>query len=212
MARHWWRDFGGLRAARGSQCLGDMTSHALRLGLASLTLLTAFTFAPDASAEDVVRPSTRPAWAAFGLGPSIATLACGGGGCASGSFTQFKLTQEIGYHVNGSGDGFAIGAAVSEAFGNGLFRFQPGLRMWGDIPVSDDLGLYITPFGHVGYTLLTGGGATAHAFNPAVGVAARLVLADRAIISFSPVTFDFLVDDDGMIMSYELAFAGGVTF
>lgn len=180
--------------------------------LAALTLLTALTFAPDASAEDVVRPSTRPMWAALGLGPSISVLACGNGGCGDGSFTQFKLTQEFGYHVNGSGDGFAIGAAVSEAFGNGLFRFQPGLRMWGDIPVSDDLGLYITPMGHVGYTLLSGGGASSHAFNPAVGLAARLVLADRAIISFSPATLDFLVNEDGMVMSYELAFGGGVTF
>ena len=66
--------------------------------------------------------------------------------------------------------------------------------------------------GHVGYTLLSGGGASSHAFNPAVGLAARLVLADRAIISFSPATLDFLVNEDGMVMSYELAFGGGVTF
>lgn len=190
-----------------------MTLHPFpRLAFATSALAIVLAAPASASAEDVVRPSTRPMWAALDLGPSIATLACGSGGCASGSFTQFKLTQEFGYHVNGSGDGFAIGAAVSEAFGNGLFRFQPGLRMWGDIPVSDDLGVYITPMGHLGYTLLTGGGASDHAFNPAIGVAARLVLADRAIISFSPLTLDFLVNENGMVMSYELAFGGGVTF
>lgn len=148
---------------RGTISSPTHQSRLPRWALAPLTSLAALAFAPDASADDVVRPSTRPMWAALDLGPSIATLACGSGGCASGSFAQFKLTQEFGYHVNGSGDGFAIGAAVSEALGDGLFRFQPGLRMWGDI-------------------------------------------------SLSPLTLDFLVNEDGVVMSYELAFGGGVTF
>ena len=181
-------------------------THAFFGVLCAVSLTTSI-----ASADDILAPSTNPAWAALNLGPSIAVLACGSGGCASGSFTQFKLTQEIGYHVNGEGDGFAIGAAISEAFGNGLFRFQPGFRMWGDIAVDDDLAIYITPYAHVGYALLSAGG-TDHAFNPALGLAGRMVLADRGFISFSPVAFDFLINDNGMLMAYELAFAGGVTF
>jgi hypothetical protein len=189
--------------------VSTMTRNLLRFAAVTALLFAA---SPAHAEDSIIGPSTNPMWAALDLGPSIATLACGSGGCSSGSLTQFKLTQEFGYHTGGTGEGFAIGAAVSEAFGDGLFRFQPGLRMWGDIPVGDDLGLYITPMGHLGYGLLSGGGSSAHAFNPALGIGMRMVLADVAIVSFSPATFDFLINDDGMVMAYELSFGGGLTF
>lgn len=189
-------------------CLSDMKTFSMLCTAAALLGVAA----PSLADDSVVRPSTNPWFATVELGPSIGMLACGSGGCASGGSAQFKLTESIGYHTNGSGDGFAIGLGISEAFGQGLFRFQPGLRLWGDIPVSDDLGIYITPLGHLGYGLLTGGGRAEHTANIGLGLAGRIVLGDRAMISFSPLHFDMLANGNGFVMAYDLSFGAGVTF
>ncbi len=166
----------------------------------------------DAAAQ--LEPSTRPWLAELGLGPSIFLTACpvgGGADCAGIAVTQFKLTQIIGGHPGGDGEGFGIGLGLSEAFGSGVFRFQPGMRLWGDIPVADDLAIYISPYGHLGYALWDGFG-TAHFFNWTLGVGARIVLADRATISFHPIGLDFHINDEVFAMWYDLMFGFGVTF
>jgi hypothetical protein len=172
---------------------------------------------PESGGTDGLGPSTRPFLLALDFGPSIFLLACAQGNCASqGSVTQFKLSQMFGGHPGGSGDGFGIGLHISEAFGSGLFRFQPGVRLWGDIPVSDDLGIYIAPFGHIGYALWSvsfgNASASAHLVNWGAGVGAKIVLVDRLMIQFSPLGFDFHANDDGMVWWYDLAFGLGVTF
>jgi hypothetical protein len=167
---------------------------------------------------EVLEPSSRPWLGEFGIGPGIFMLACGGGRCASADgTTQVKMRQLVGYHLSGDGEGFALGLNIDEAFGSGLFRFQPGLRLWADIPVADDMAIYVSPYGQLGYSLytltLTGiGSGTTHFFNWQLGAAARVVLGDRWSLSFTPIGFDWVANGDGMIWSYDLGFGFGATF
>jgi hypothetical protein len=194
-----------------------MTKHSplLAIGLASFIASS-----PASAQEDsgVVAPSTHAGFAAFGIGPGVGLSACGDGGCAGASdFTQVLLTQEIGFHPGGGGDGFALGLAVSEGFGNHVFRFRPGFKMWWDIAPKRDLGLYIAPTVQLGYALFSAdagpfGSADEHAFHAAPGLELRLVLADRALITFKPLSFDFYASDDGLLVEYGLSAGGGVTF
>ncbi len=168
--------------------------------------------------EGVLRPSSRAAFAAFGLGPSFGLTACGDGGCGSTSnVTQIKLGQEIGYHVSGRGDGFAIGASIEEAFGDNLLRLQPGVKLWWDIQPSQNLALYIAPTLKLGYAYFSVdagpfGSADDHAFNAQVGVEGRIVLEDRGMIFLRPFTLDTFTNDDGVLLTYDLMFGGAVTF
>lgn len=174
--------------------------------------------------SNALAPSTRPWLAEFGVGPNIWMLACGrtgfagGFGCTSADgTTQVKMRQVVGYHFSGDGEGFAMGLSLEEAFGSSVFRFQPGLRLWGDIPVADDLAVYVTPYGQLGYSLwhVSFGGfgsATAHFFNWQLGAKARIVLGDRWELSFTPVGFDWAANDDGMLWTYDISFGFGATF
>ena len=180
--------------------------------------------AVEEEGSDALAPSTRPWLAEFGVGPNIWMLACGrtgptgGLGCSGADgTTQVKMRQVVGYHFSGDGEGFAMGLSLEEAFGSSVFRFQPGVRLWGDIPVADDLAVYITPYGQLGYALwhisLGGfGSATAHFFNWQVGAKARIVLGDRWELSFTPLGFDWSANDDGMIWTYDISFGFGATF
>jgi hypothetical protein len=100
------------------------------------------------------------------------------------------LTQELGWHVSGDGEGFALGLAIGEGFGNRIFRFQPSFKMWWDIQVVEELALYVTPGLELGYALFHAdagpfGSANEHTFHAQAGVEARLVLADRGLLSLS---------------------------
>jgi hypothetical protein len=190
------------------------------LGLASI-----FIAAPAAadigeeSTEDsgVLSPSSRAGFASFGIGPSVGIAACGDPGCGDASeFTQVMLSQELGWHVSGDGEGFALGLAVGEGLGNHIFRFQPSFKMWWDIQPSD-LAIYITPSLELGYALFHAdagglGSADEHAFHAQLGAEVRLVLADRALLSLKPVGIDVYAQEDGVLVGYALSVNGGVTF
>ena len=169
-----------------------------------------------ARAQEALEEANNPIALDLLLGPSIFLTACNDGGCIDGSATQFKLQQVFGYHVSGDGEGFAIGLALQEAFGQGFFRFQPGMRLWGDIRVADDYTIFISPYGHLGYGLFTvavaGLSGEAHTFNWALGVGVKAVLFDAFSIGFNPVGFDFFVNDDAFTMFYDLSFSLGATF
>ena len=154
---------------------------------------------------NMVAPSTRQMFATFGFGPSIGIDPSG---------TQFKIAQEFGYHFQGA-SGPAIGASLEEAFGSGLFRFQIGPKFWWDFQPSPTLGLYLAPHAKLGYGLLSATGWTGHAFNFQFGFEGRLVLGDRGMIFFRPLTIDLLFGDWGgqsVAAVYDLMFGGGVTF
>jgi hypothetical protein len=177
---------------------------------------------PSELADDdgggVARASTRPLFANFAIGPSIGLVGCNEAGCDdANAFDQLKLTQEIGYHVSGGGDGFAIGFSIDEAFGDHVLRVQPGAKFLWDIQPSEDHGFYIAPFVKAGYSYLKldagpFGSATEHAFNGQAGVEARLVLGDRALLYLRPVGIDVLANDDGVLMMYDIMISGGITF
>ena len=180
-----------------------MRRLAFTSGLAIAAALLTSTI--ESRAQDLVEPSTNPMWASLSLGPAI--------GVANFPTTQFKLTQEFGYHFSGEGEGPALGLSIGESFGDGVFVFQPGPKFWWDIQIMDDLGIYVTPQAQVGYGLLTGFGATSHNFNWLFGVEGRVVLGDRGIVTFRPLSFDFFAGDVAdVVVRYDLMFGGGVTF
>lgn len=175
--------------------------------------------APGGTADEgVLRPSSHATFAGFGIGPSFGLTGCNEAGCSSaGNVSQLKLAQEIGYHVSGHGEGFAIGASMEEAFGDNLVRLQPGVKLWWDIQPSNDLALYIAPTLKLGYAFFSVdagpfGSATDHAFNAQVGVEGRLVLGDRGMVFFRPFTLDTFTNDSGVLLTYDIMFGGAVTF
>lgn len=179
---------------------------------------------PAAPAHDAVEqdsgigPSTRPMWLALGFGPNVGIGSCVRHLCnLEQSYTQFKISEDFGYHVGGGGDGFAIGANLQQAFGNDVYRVSGGFRMWWDVAVSDDLGFYVTPMLHLGYSLQHFdfgplGTLTEHFFNPQLGLDLRLALADRAIVYVRPLTADMSVGKDGVGVAYDAVVGGGFTF
>ncbi len=174
--------------------------------------------APEASEpSNVMTDNTRPAWAALGFGPSIGIVGCVRRLCnLEQSYTQFKLSEDFGYHVSGS-DGFAVGANLQQAFGNDVFRGTAAFKMWWDAPLSDELTLYLTPMVSAGYALLHFdfgelGSITDHAFEAQAGLGVRMVFSDAAIIYVRPVTADVLIGEDGVSLFYDIAVGGGFTF
>jgi len=187
----------------------------LACAAAVLALVLGWSSSATAQEDDLLRPSERPMFATFGLGPALGITGCGSGGCSSAaSFTQFKLIQEFGYHFSGTGEGPALGVSIAEAFGDNVYRFQPGAKFWWDIKPSDEISLYVTPSAKLGYGLFTAtsGSASLHTLNVQIGTAARMVFDDRWMAFFRPITLDTFANDDGIAFSWDVIAGGGVTF
>lgn len=172
--------------------------------------------APDGG-DDVMTDNSHAMWVGLGFGPSVGIVGCVRRLCnTEQSYTQFKLSEDFGYHVSGS-DGFAVGANLQQAFGNDVFRGTAAFKVWFDAPLSDDLALYLTPMVHVGYSLLYFdfgelGSIVDHAFNAQAGLGIRMVLLDRVLVYVRPITADMLVGPDGVALFYDIAVGGGITF
>ena len=158
----------------------------------------------EAEVPPTLRPGTRPMFFHFQIGPSIGLVK---------TSTQFMMTQEFGWHFNGTSEGPAIGGAISESFGSGAVGFSITPKFWWDIQPLDTLGLYLTPYAQLGYLLFgaTGGGGTAHFFNIHFGFMMKLMLGDRGFVSFQPFSLDMGAGDT-FVMRYNLLFGGGATF
>jgi hypothetical protein len=173
--------------------------------------------APAAAEDSIMADNTHSMWVALGFGPNIGIVGCVRRLCNyEQRYTQFKLTEDFGFHVSGS-DGFAIGASLQEAFGNDVFRLTAAFKMWWDAPISDDLALYLTPMFSAGYSLLhfdfgALGAITDHAFNMQGGIGLRMVLVDRVMVYVRPLTADVSIGADGVSMFYDIAVGGGITF
>jgi len=167
------------------------------------------------AAPRVLRPGTHPWWFQGGFGPSAYVTGgeTGGRGGFGGSFTQFMLTQEIGGHFSGDFEGPALAAHFAEAFGGpgrgANFRFTTGPRFYYDIQVNDQYGIYIAPYGQIGYTFWDL--ASNHYFNLQFGATCHIVLADRAVVGAQLVSFDFNIGDV-WLMNYSMQFFGGVSW
>ena len=175
---------------------------ALLLSIAAIT----FTF-EDAEAQSIIRPSSRPWWFAGGLGPAVGVTTSRGGG---GTFTQFMLSQEIGGHFSGDGEGPALAGHISEAFGRGIFRLTLGPRFYYDIEIANK-GIYVAPYAQIGYTLFADT-VDPHYVNMQFGVSGRFVLEDRGLLFIQLGNFDFNFNDNGLILFWDLQMGGGVTF
>lgn len=183
----------------------------------------------------VLRPGTRPGFFSGGVGPSF--VVCYGSDCdLRGDIAQFYGTLDFGWHLMGKGfEGPAIGANIHGGFGRvanfDTGRFGAGFKFWWDIQLKDDLGLYLTPFAQVGPTsffyesdrycyydpslgrrVCPNASNDEHFFNAQFGMMARLILGDRGLVYFQPVTFDTVFNGDGAGLLYHLELGGGVIF
>jgi hypothetical protein len=182
---------------------GSLICGALALGVVMSASVEA-----DA-APRVLRPGTHPWWFQGGLGPSVGVTGTNGGNLP----TQFMLTQEIGGHFTNDFEGPGLVAHFAEAFGgrgrgNNNFRFTTGPRFYYDIQVNDSYGIYIAPYGQIGYTFVEN---DFHFFNLQFGATAHIILADRAVVGAQLVNFDINVGDF-WFMNYTMQFFGGVSW
>lgn len=170
----------------------------------------------DEGDDDPALPaSTRPWIVEIAAGPSMPLAVCQGQGerCDGAAVPQGKLSQVIGVHVTGDGEGFGIGAGVQEGFGSSFLRVQPGLRLWGDFALADGEGLYMSPQAQIGYARyqVVGGDGT-NMFNWQLAAAIRLVLADRFTLTIAPVGFDWATDGEFLFMWFDASIGFGATF
>ncbi len=179
----------------------------MKHGLAIFAALTAAAIVPltaraeQTAAVQILRPSSRPFEAMFSLAPALDV---------SNSASQLKLAEALAMHLNGTGDGLAIGAEVQESVGNGEFTFELGPKAWYDIALVPDLGIYIAPSAMLGLGFSTFYGSVA-TFDMQYGIEAKMVLDDRALVFFRPFTLDIGVGNRTFVR-YDLMFGGGVTF
>jgi len=129
----------------------------------------------------------------------------------------FKLNEEIGYHFSGDTDGPAIGAHFDQSFGDGYTRLGAAFKFWWDIQPKKDLGLYIAPFVHVGYSGWVNG-HWAHTENTQFGAEGRLTLGQVGFVYFRPVAIDMYFGDaifgydEHVTIFYDVMLGGGVVW
>ncbi len=149
-----------------------------------------------------------------------------------------RLEQTIGLHPRSDdGSGFFFALAVQQSFRgiespkspNREFGFGP--RVGTDIPVGNQAAIYLRPSIQLGYNLHTlftteyqygynyGSGSTgepepdrAHRMDVQMALAARILLADRVLLSFRPVDFQIVTDFDGYSLRWNVMGGVGLTF
>jgi len=192
--------------------LGGAAVSLPRAALAALLLLGSLAVSRPAlaSVPPELRAATRAFFANFALGPAIRV---------DDAPTQLKLLQEVGFHLQGGMEGPAIGLSLAQSFGDSVFGLQIGPKFWWDVQPVAGLALYIAPMAQVGYALLSfdggggrfGRGATANYFDLQFGCEVRLVINDRALVSYRPFTLDILAGER-VGVRYDMMFGGGVIF
>jgi hypothetical protein len=197
----------------------------MKLTLA-LTMIATPALAEDLPAMlEVSTP--RPFFATAMIGPAIEVAGDWG--------TQVKIGQDFGYHLNGGMDGVALGVSFEESFGNctdadgvRCVSLELGPKLWWDFQPFSSLAFFVGPAARLAlaYVHLTADGLDRAGRFVGVGlqlsVEARLVLSDRAILFFRPVTVDVIAGDSNDVLSliyddhvaarYDLTFGGGFAF
>jgi hypothetical protein len=196
-----------LTARRAAGKAAPMPLRSIRFGRLSLPLACAILIAAPlaasaAPASEVIRPGTHEQFFIFSVGPALAV---------SDSITQVKLTQAYGYHFTSNASGLALGAEIQESFGHGFFTLELGPKIWYDLALSSELGVYLTPNGMIGMALQSGGGQTNAYFDMQFGFALRMVLNDKVLLSFSPFSLDIAIGDITPVR-YDLMFGIGICF
>jgi len=157
---------------------------------------------------------------------------CAHGHCEPSNvdYAAFYGTLDFGWHFSGNFDGPAIGANIHAGYGSfGPFndsRLGAGFKFWWDIPMAHDLGFYFTPFAQAGWSsfifedrpfgcnprFFDCNHNWEHFFNLQFGAMLRLILGDRGLLYFQPMTFDNVINGNGYGLLYHFEIGGGVTF
>ncbi|MCC6527793.1 MAG: hypothetical protein IT373_34425 [Polyangiaceae bacterium] len=193
-------------------------------GLLTAVALVGATASEAWADDDALTPGTRPMFLDVGLGPTLFMGASGGGGSirADDGFPRGKLQLEFGYHFSGDSSGPALGPNIEVSFGappRDVTGVEPGLKFWYDIQIGD-VAFYLTPSAKLGYGALIYRSVAAHAFNIELGFEGRLIINDRGLVFFRPITVDMLAGEvgfggasaSGFAAFWDLMFGGGATF
>ncbi|MEM9694842.1 MAG: hypothetical protein AAGA56_20020 [Myxococcota bacterium] len=187
----------------------------LRGATAMAVIAGALCAAPDearADAQDIIPPSTRPMFFTLGIGPTFWGVDRGNDLDAN----DFGWIFDFGYHLDGGGEGPAIGANIEQTYDDGFYTFNPAFKFWWDFQISD-LGIYVAPTGKAGFLVADARPFDAQAaFNIGFGVEGRVVFKDRWMVYLRPVQFDTFVSDDifgeAFLLAIDVAVGGMVTF
>lgn len=153
----------------------------------------------------VLRPGTRSMVATFAIAPALAL--------DNSLSTQVKLAEGFAWHPSGDSSGLAFGGELQESLGGSAFVFAFGPKAWYDFQVSDDYGIYLAPCAMLGMMMASASGYTTQfAFDMQFGFEAKLLLQDRGMVFFRPITLDIAINDNGAAARWDLVFGGGVTF
>ncbi len=222
--------------------IGGLAAAVLGIGI-GLTLMP-----EEAEAANIprqIQPGSRPHFFQFGFGVANAFVGAGGfddpdldpdyrgpygWGRGRGDrwwygHSTFKFQQELGFHLNGTPKGPALGFIVQEEIGynnfyGGLpFGFVIAPRFQWDIQPVKNLALYLAPNISVGYHGIVcnrcdwNGLNIAHFANIQFGMNARLVVVDRFIAWLVLPEFEFMVGPYGSFVGrYQFMTGVGIAF
>jgi hypothetical protein len=175
---------------------------AITLALPTVAYASGGSSSPSKT-EMMLRPGTRSMSAMFSVAPALAL--------DSGLHTQVKLGQGFAWHPSGDSSGLAFGGEIQESLGSSAFMLTMGPKVWYDIQISDALGIYLAPSVLVGFGYVSGGGTSTFGFDMQMGFEAKMLIQDRGMIFFRPITLDIAVADRAAVR-WDLVFGGGVTF
>jgi hypothetical protein len=186
-------------------------------------VLASVLHAEAANADDAdqwIPSSSRRMWYAAGLGADVGVASCGYyHGCS-----HFQFINEFGYHLNGRGDGPAIGGLLILGGARNTFRFSPQAKFWWDIPVFSRYAFFLTPGVSAGYNLvqsriwvgdifdLREDWASNHSLVVQGTFAGRVVLKNRGLAFFQPVGLGMHLGGGGVGLSVTSVLGGGFTF
>ncbi|MFV8748998.1 hypothetical protein ACNOYE_00445 [Nannocystaceae bacterium ST9] len=222
---------------------------ASALACAALGLTLGLLALPDDAEAGIptqLQPGDRPHFFQFGFG--VAEAFAGNYGRINpdpndplyrgrgwwGWYNTFKLHQELGFHLNGTPKGPALGFFFQQEFGHSYrgygyydpksgvyydgylpFGFVVAPRFQWDIQPVKNLGLYLAPNFSLGYHGITCGRGcgVAHFADMQFGMNVRLIVVDRFIGWLVLPEFNVLIGGHGEVVArYQFMTGVGVAF
>lgn len=194
----------------------NITQHHIKklstLGCSiSLVLCTLWLCSSSAGAYPrLIRPGTKANVFYGGIGPSVGL----GRGYSASLGSSFTIHNTLGHHFSGDSSGPALGGDIDLRFDGG-FGITLGPRFWWDIPIGN-MGIYVSPYFRMGFSLLFEQGNTTPALNFKGGVRGKVVLNDSFIcfLDLSGINGYVLFTSVGTFTFFEYQFllGGGFIF
>ncbi len=194
-----------------------------RVALLSTVLCSLLAMESMSRAEipPILRPGTHPMWASLAMGGGLGvSWSTGGVSGGASSASQFKLIEEFGYHFTSSFGGPAAGPAIAidlqEGFGGDTSTvFESLPRFVWDIPIIQNLGLYLSPGLGIGFArVFAGDGVNAATIQ--LTFDGKLILGERGFVFFRPFGLDIIASSVNSqsytLVRWDLMFGGGVIF